>query len=123
LVGAVATEREAVPLDPSKDVLIVPLQVPLYVAVNVSLPPGAPVALQLASSPLSVAVHSASVPMLKVTLPLGVPEEGVTTAEYATDCPYVDDVGRTLAVVAVAVAGLTVSLVMLLAAEKLLSPL
>ncbi len=59
---------------------------PLYAAVTVSEPTGVLMALQYTVPFDSVAVHRSVSPVLKVTVPVGVPfpEVGVTVAEYST---------------------------------------
>jgi hypothetical protein len=58
------------------------------VAVTVSFPAGARVAVHDPDpEELKVAVHRSVPPIAKSTLPVGVPCEPVTVAEYVTLCP------------------------------------
>jgi hypothetical protein len=63
----------------------------------VSVPTGAFEAVQLPDPPASVAVHKAVAPVLKATVPVGVPVPVTadTVARYVTVAPWVTDVGET----------------------------
>jgi hypothetical protein len=70
---------------------------PEYVAVIVSLPAGALVAVQLADPEARAGVvHSPVEPAAKLTVPVGLPDPDVTVVEYMTDEPAVVDVGLTV---------------------------
>ena len=74
------------------------LRSPEYVAVIVSLPAGALLALQLADpDAMAGVVQRAVEPAANLTVPVGLPDPEVTVAEYVTDEPAEVDVGLTLA--------------------------
>ena len=74
---------------------------PEYVAVIVSLPAGALLAVQLVDPDARAgAVQSAVEPVEKRTVPVGLPDPDVTVAEYLTDEPTLVDVGLTVGEVA-----------------------
>ena len=71
---------------------------PEYVAVIVSLPAGALLAVQLADPDARPGVVQRAVdPVAKLTVPVGLPDPEVTVVEYVTDEPAVVDVGLTVA--------------------------
>jgi hypothetical protein len=58
--------------------------------------------VQVATSPLSVAVPRVALPFLKVTVPAGVPlNSGATVAVNITDCPTVEGFSDEISVVVV----------------------
>jgi len=76
------------------------IESPEYVAVIVSLPAGALAAVQLADPDTRApVVHRLVEPVVKLTVPVGVPDPDVTVAEYVTDEPWLVDVGVTEAAV------------------------
>ena len=67
-------------------------------AVIVSLPTGALLAVQLADPDTRAEVVQRAVnPVLKLTVPVGLPDPEVTVVEYVTAEPAVVDVGLTVA--------------------------
>ena len=62
--------------------------VPLYVAVTLSLPTGRVAVVNFAFPPLSVIVPSVWPPLVKVTVPVGLVVTLVTVAVNVTDWPW-----------------------------------
>jgi len=93
-------------------VLVAKVVVPAYVAVIESLPTGRLEVLKLAVPPLSVPLPRTVLPLLNVTVPVGVPLAALTVAVKVTDWPEVIVAAEAASVVVVAVvpvACLTVS--------------
>jgi len=95
------TDSDVDPDDPAK------LASPEYTPVTVPLPTGALLAEQEPSPPLRDATHTAVVPTVKVTVPVGIPDpiSGWTLAENVTLCPAGTGEGLTPTVIEVAAGG------------------
>ena len=74
---------------------------PLYTAVMDFVPTPKVVVVNVATPPLSPTVPSDPAPFLKVTVPVGVPDEEETVAVKVSDCPKTE--GFRLEAIAVAV--------------------
>ena len=90
-VGAVVKDVVVASCDTTScaalDADVVKSLLPLYVAAMVSVPAGAVFAMHDAAPELRVPVQSVTAPVLKVTLPFGVPPLEVTVAENVALVP------------------------------------
>ena len=83
------------------DVLAENTALPSYLAVMESVPTASVVAVKLAAPPDSVAEPSMMLPLLNVTLPLGVPADEDTVAVNTTGAPKLAEVGAAASAVVV----------------------
>jgi hypothetical protein len=102
-VGAVLDAAETVSCDADVPVEVAKVESPEYVPVTLAVPTGAWVELQLPVPELRVAVHSVTLPSLKITEPVGVPVLAVTVAENEIEEPSVPVAGENVTAVVVGV--------------------